>query len=69
MTLVFYTFGTCGLQINLFCYVPAHVDQHNKVFDLYAEGYYGYKGFFTIDDAAIVLLKMASVYRGIYQGI
>ena len=22
MTLVFYNFGTCGLQINLFCYVP-----------------------------------------------
>ena len=28
MTLVFYTSGTCGLQINLLCYVLAHVDQY-----------------------------------------
>ena len=59
MILVFYTSGTCGLQINLLCYVLAHVDQYDRNYLTFTEGCYGYKSFFTIDDALIVPLKMA----------
>ena len=31
MILVFYTSGTCGLQMNLLCYVLAHVDQYDRL--------------------------------------
>ena len=58
MTLVFYTSGTCGLQINLLCYVLAHVDQYDKNSLTFTEGCYGCKSFFTIYDASIVPLKM-----------
>ena len=58
MNLVFY--DTCGLQINLLCYVLlAHVDQYDRNYFTFTEGCYGYKSFFTIDDALIVPLKMA----------
>ena len=69
MTLVFYTFGTCGLQINLFCCVPAHVDQHSRKYLTYMlKVVMATKAFSPLMMLRLCFLRWHQ-YRGIYRGI
>ena len=64
--LVFMVLVVC---IVCYMYVLAHVDQYNGTHLTYTDGGYGYKSFFTMADASIVPLKIASLYKGIYREI